>query len=62
MERVLIIGGNGFVGGRIYEFGEKHGYNMAIADISDKCSILGCNYFQCDIAEISEVERSGLNA
>lgn len=57
MDRVLIVGGNGFVGGRLYEYGKKSGYDMAIADVADKCSIADCNYFQCDIGEIAEVKN-----
>lgn len=57
MDRVLIVGGNGFVGGRLYEYGKKSGYNMAIADIDDKCPISGYNYFQCNISEKAEVEN-----
>lgn len=55
MEKILIIGGNGFVGGRLIQKGIELGYQVAVADMGYKLPIKNVGFHQCNIADYSQV-------
>lgn len=56
MKKVLVIGGNGFVGGHMVMHARKLGYEPAIADTQDGPALPGIPYFKCDITDSAGVE------
>lgn len=55
--KVLIFGGNGFVGGRLLVAGQRLGYDCAIADVAESCNVPNVNYFRCDITNQENVDQ-----
>ena len=62
MDKILVIGGNGFVGGQLCKMGEEKGFKVAVADIADQCTTATYEYHKCDIndyeATLSIFEKS----
>lgn len=55
MKKVLIIGGNGFVGGHLVMGAIERGYEPAIADTGDTPGIPDILYFKCDIMDYENI-------
>jgi dTDP-4-dehydrorhamnose reductase len=49
LKRVLVIGGNGFVGGHLVEVARAQGFDVAVADTADLPSSGGIPYFKVDV-------------
>ena len=59
MNRVLIIGGNGFVGGTsLHQQGVSRGYEVAIADMAEIPMVDEQRYFRCDIRDQQQLTRT----
>lgn len=58
MNRVLIIGGNGFVGGRLHQQGVSRGYEVAIADMAEIPMVDEQRYIRCDIRDQQQLTRT----
>lgn len=58
LHKVLIVGGNGFVGGRLWQVGVNLGHTVAVLDRLEQCKIEGCAYYRCDISRYDEVEEA----
>lgn len=56
MYKVLIVGGNGFVGGRLWQVGVNLGHTVAVLDRLEQCNIEGCAYYRRDISRYDEIE------
>lgn len=55
MKKILVIGGNGFVGGQLCKMGEEKGYQIAVADIADACVVSTYEYYKCDISDYAAI-------
>ena len=55
MKRVLVIGGNGFVGGWLLRIGAQHGYACASLDLNHTDDFSDAVYYQGDITSQSDV-------
>lgn len=56
MKKALIIGGNGFVGGRLLQAGGALGYECAVADTAEKAVYSDARYYRCDITQYEQTE------
>ncbi len=55
MGKILVIGGNGFVGGQLCRMGRARGYQVAVADIAETCVDSACEYHRCDIGDYEAI-------
>ena len=56
MKKVLIIGGNGFVGGQLAKVGMQLGYSCAALDIAESCDVPGITYYRGDITNPHSIQ------
>lgn len=57
LKKVLIVGGNGFVGGRLAQAAEARGYEPLVADCADAPVLPQYRYLPVDITDEGSVER-----
>ena len=57
MSKILVIGGNGFVGGQLCKMGATKGFEVAVADIADTCTTSLYEYYKCDISDYDSTLR-----
>lgn len=55
MKKILVIGGNGFVGGQLCKIGEAKGYQVAVADLAEESAASIREYYKCDIGDYEAI-------